>query len=115
MNDSVPVASKRIPWLTRARLARLDALLCALLWLFLAAVGLTSGMANIQTDAIDYYAIVQRLVGDEPPHRAQPAFRRTALARLPAAEPAGLLPAQRRNFLDRDRDRAGDASACCRW
>jgi cytochrome c oxidase subunit IV len=24
-------------------------------------------MANIQTDAIDYYAIVQRLVGDEPP------------------------------------------------
>ena len=67
MNDSVPVASKRIPWLTRARLARLDALLCALLLLFLAAVVLTSGMANIQTDAIDYYAIVQRLVGDEPP------------------------------------------------
>lgn len=67
MNDSVPPASKRIPWLTRARLARLDALLCIVLCLFLAAVVLTSGMANIQTDAIDYYAIVQRLIGDTPP------------------------------------------------
>lgn len=67
MNDDLPGALMRIPWLTRARLTRLDALLCIVLWLFLAAVVLTSGMANIQTDAIDYYAIVQRLTGDEPP------------------------------------------------
>lgn len=67
MNDSVPSTSTRIPWLTRARLAQLDALVCGLLLLFLAAVVLTSARANIQTDAIDYYAIVQRLVGDEPP------------------------------------------------
>ena len=50
------------PWLTR-----LDDLLCALLLLFLAGVLLASGLANIQTDAIDYYAIVQRLAGDTPP------------------------------------------------
>ena len=48
-------------------LTRLDTLLCVVLWLILAVVVLTSGMANIQTDALDYYAIVQRLVGDEPP------------------------------------------------
>lgn len=61
------VASTRVSWLTRARLARLDALLAALLLFFLAALVLTSARANIQTDAVDYYAIVQRLVGDEPP------------------------------------------------
>lgn len=48
-------------------LAQLDRILAVVLWLFLAAVVFTSGMANIQTDAIDYYAIVQRLTGDEPP------------------------------------------------
>lgn len=48
-------------------LARLDRMLAVALWLFLAAVVLMAGMANIQTDAIDYYAIVQRLIGDEPP------------------------------------------------
>lgn len=67
MNDNLSGASTRIPWLTGARLTRLDTLLCVVLWLFLAVLVLTSGMANIQTDAIDYYAIVQRLVGDEPP------------------------------------------------
>lgn len=48
-------------------LARLDYTLFALLMLFLVGVVLASGMANIQTDAIDYYAIVQRLTGDMPP------------------------------------------------
>jgi hypothetical protein len=66
MKDHFPRASTRIPWLTGAWLTRLDTLLCVGLWLFLAVVVLTSGMANIQTDAIDYYAIVQRLTGDAP-------------------------------------------------
>jgi hypothetical protein len=51
----------------RVPLARLDAWLGAALLLFLASLILVAGMANIQTDALDYYAIVQRLVGDEPP------------------------------------------------
>lgn len=46
--------------------SRLDVALYSLLTLFLLFVAATSGMANIQTDAIDYYAIVQRLVGDAP-------------------------------------------------
>ena len=49
------------------RLVQLDYTLFALLMLLLASAVLASGMANIQTDAIDYYAIVQRLTGDEPP------------------------------------------------
>jgi hypothetical protein len=54
---------------SRARrvLVLLDRIFGAGLCLFLALVVATSGMANIQTDAIDYYAIVQRLTGDEPP------------------------------------------------
>jgi len=48
-------------------LSRLDTALFALLMLFLLAVVAVSGMANLQTDAIDYYAIVQQLVGDAPP------------------------------------------------
>lgn len=61
------VASTSVCGLTRAWLARLDALLGALLLFFLAALVLTSARANIQADAVDYYAIVQCLVGDEPP------------------------------------------------
>lgn len=52
---------------TQQGFALLDRILGAGLVLFLAVVVLASGMANVQTDAIDYYAIVQRLVGDEPP------------------------------------------------
>lgn len=48
-------------------LSRLDTALFALLMLFLLSVVTLSGMANIQTDAIDYYAIVQRLAGDDDP------------------------------------------------
>jgi hypothetical protein len=51
----------------RQGLDLLDRILGIGLGLFLAAIVFTSSMANIQTDAIDYYAIVQRLVGDEPP------------------------------------------------
>ena len=48
-------------------LASLDLVLFVLLFLFLLAMVISLGMANIQTDAIDYYAIVQRLTGDTPP------------------------------------------------
>ena len=48
-------------------LSRIDTAMFALLTLFLLAVVAVSGMANLQTDAIDYYAMVQRLVGDAPP------------------------------------------------
>ena len=54
-------------FLDRFPLARPDAWLGAALLLFLAGLVFGASMANIQTDAIDYYAIVQRLVGDEPP------------------------------------------------
>ncbi len=47
--------------------ARLDYALLALLALLFLGIIVSGGMANIQTDAIDYYAIVQRLVGDSPP------------------------------------------------
>ncbi|HUN24566.1 MAG TPA: hypothetical protein PK299_15660 [Anaerolineales bacterium] len=47
-------------------LRRIDTALFALLTLFLLTVVTTSGMANLQTDAVDYYAMVQRLVGDTP-------------------------------------------------
>ncbi|MBZ0309206.1 MAG: hypothetical protein K8I82_24285, partial [Anaerolineae bacterium] len=42
-------------------LRRLDMLLFAVLLLVLAVIVVSSGMANIQTDAIDYYTILQRL------------------------------------------------------
>lgn len=45
----------------------IDYLLFAGLLLFLVSVVLTSAQANIQTDAIDYYAIVQHLIGDPQP------------------------------------------------
>ena len=48
-------------------LASLDKSLFALLLLLFVGAVLASGMVNIQTDAIDYYAIVQRLTGDAPP------------------------------------------------
>lgn len=51
----------------RLWLSRLDYTLCVLLLLFLLSVVIGSGMANVQTDAIDYYAIVQRLIGDDHP------------------------------------------------
>lgn len=53
--------------MSRRLLTYLDWILFSLLTLFLLGIVVTSGMANIQTDAIDYYAIVQRLTGDEPP------------------------------------------------
>ncbi len=46
-------------------LHRLDYALCAALLILLAVVIVTAGMANVQTDAIDYYAIVQRLAGSD--------------------------------------------------
>jgi len=55
-------------------LARLDHLLRGLLVFLFAGIILTSSMANIQTDAIDYYAIVQRLVGDTEPIVPQLSF-----------------------------------------
>ena len=48
-------------------LSTLDYILFALLLFFLVGVVFGSGMANIQTDAIDYYAIVQRLTGETDP------------------------------------------------
>ena len=45
---------------------RIDAWLGASLILFLVGLTLAASMANIQTDALDYFVIVQRLVGDEP-------------------------------------------------
>ncbi|MCS6992732.1 MAG: hypothetical protein NZP74_02755 [Anaerolineales bacterium] len=48
-------------------LAWLDAALFIPLTFFLFLIAVTSGITNIQTDAIDYYAIVQRLVKDTPP------------------------------------------------
>lgn len=48
-------------------LAQLDAVLFALLAFFLALTAATAGMANLQTDSVDYYAMAQRLVGDRPP------------------------------------------------
>lgn len=46
----------------RSRVIRfLDYAVFAILMIFLAVVVISSGMANIQTDSIDYYAIVQRL------------------------------------------------------
>ena len=42
----------------------IDYAVFAILTLFLVAIVATSGMANVQTDAIDYYAIVQRLTPD---------------------------------------------------
>lgn len=47
-------------------LSKLDLALFILLLFFLLAVVVVSGMANLQTDSIDYYALVQRLVGDTP-------------------------------------------------
>lgn len=79
-------------------LTHLDAVLFALLMLFLLVVAATSGMANIQTDAIDYYAIVQRLVGDAPPivpnlpfvEQRSPGY---PLLTLPLYVAFGLVPA----------------------
>jgi hypothetical protein len=48
-------------------MSRLDILLFWLLLLSLGGKVISSGMANIQTDAIDYYAILQRLIGDDQP------------------------------------------------
>lgn len=47
-------------------LSKLDFALFILLLFFLLAVVAISGMANLQTDSIDYYALIQRLVGDTP-------------------------------------------------
>lgn len=57
----------RRSFLDRFPLARLDAQLAAWLLVLLAALVFTSARANLQTDAVDYYAMVQRLVGDAPP------------------------------------------------
>jgi hypothetical protein len=79
-------------------LARWDLFLFATLILFLLFVTASSGMANIQTDAIDYYAIVQRLVGDAPPivpnlpfvEQRSPGY---PLLTLPLYAALGLAPA----------------------
>ena len=97
-----------------ARLARLDALLCALLWLFLGAVVLTSGMANIQTDAIDYYAIVQRLVGDEPPIAPNLPFVEQRSPGYPLLSLPAYYLLKGATFWLETEDRARDACACCR-
>jgi choline-glycine betaine transporter len=47
-------------------LSKLDFALFILLLLLLLAVVVTSSMANLQTDSIDYYALIQRLVVDTP-------------------------------------------------
>lgn len=49
------------------RLDSLDRQLSIILLLTLAATVILLSMANIQTDAIDYYAILQRLGNDQPP------------------------------------------------
>lgn len=51
----------------RRLLVRLDRLAFIGLLILLAGMAVFGGMANLQTDAIDYYAILQRLVGDTPP------------------------------------------------
>jgi hypothetical protein len=58
----------------RKLLVRLDRLVFAGLLFLLAGIALPGGRANIQTDAIDYYAILQRLVGDTPPVVAELPF-----------------------------------------
>lgn len=48
-------------------LKRWDTILFAVLTFGLMGTAVFGSMANLQTDAIDYYAMVQRLVGDAPP------------------------------------------------
>ena len=80
------------PTPTTAIFRRLDALLFAGLILFLAFVIAASGMANVQTDAIDYYTIVQRLVRpDDAPLAANLHF---VEQRSPGYPLLALLPYQ---------------------
>jgi hypothetical protein len=99
------------------RLARWDIFLFGALMLFLLAVAATSGMANIQTDAIDYYAIVQRLVGDAPPivptlpfvEQRSPGY---PLLTLPMYAALGLAPAgETESMLPPDMPPAGQGNS----